>query len=92
MVAEGIFAAEIIADLAAAGLLDRAICVRQATALTFARRLVRDLSERRKPPWVLARRGWRLARAEPEIVARHVARGARPMTPAQAERALTGAH
>jgi uridine kinase len=34
------------------------------------RRLVRDLREHRKPPWVLLRRGVSLLRAEPDIVAR----------------------
>ena len=64
ILAEGIFAAEIIADLAAAGVLAAAYCVHAGRWLTFCRRLVRDLAERRKPPWVLWRRGLLLCRLE----------------------------
>jgi len=95
ILAEGIFAAEIIADLAAAGVLAAAYCVHSGRWLTFFRRLVRDLAERRKPPWVLWRRGLSLCRHEPEIVARHVSLGARPVSAAQAmtaAAALVGAH
>lgn len=86
VVAEGIFAAETIAPLRAAGLLADAWCVRNRPWLTFARRLARDLAGRRKPPRVLWRRGHRLRRAEPGIVASHVARGARPLTGPQGRR------
>jgi uridine kinase len=95
IVAEGIFAAEIIADLAAAGVLAAAYCVHAGRWLTFCRRLVRDLAERRKPPWVLWRRGLLLCRQEPEIVARHVALGACPVSAAEAMTtvaALVGTH
>ena len=80
IVAEGIFAAEIIADLAEAGVLAAAYCVQAGRWLTFFRRLARDLAERRKPPWILWRRGLSLCRREPEIVSRHVGLGARPMS------------
>ena len=80
ILAEGIFAAEIIADLTAAGVLAAAYCVHSGRWLTFLRRLVRDLAERRKPPWILWRRGLSLCRQEPEIVARHVRLGARPVS------------
>ena len=50
------------------GLLATAYCIRQNRWVTFWRRLVRDLAERRKPPLVLWRRGLRLCRAEPAIV------------------------
>jgi uridine kinase len=43
--------------------------------MTFARRLVRDLAERRKPPMVLVRRGIALLRNEPAVLARQVALG-----------------
>ena len=75
---EGIFAAEIIADLRERGLLAGAYCVHHHRALTFAWRLLRDLSERRKPPWTLVRRGLALMRDEPRVVARQEALGARP--------------
>jgi len=88
ILAEGIFAAEIIADLAAAGVLAAAYCVHAGRWLTFCRRLIRDLAERRKSPWVLWRRGLILCRQEPEIVARHVGLGARPVSAAEAMAAV----
>jgi uridine kinase len=88
IVAEGIFAAETIADLAAAGVLAAAYCVHAGRWLTFCRRLVRDLAERRKPPWVLWRRGLQLCRQEPQIVARHVGLGASPMSATEAMTAV----
>jgi uridine kinase len=83
-VAEGIFAQEIVRECAARQLLADAICVRHHRLVTFWRRLTRDLKERRKPPWVLVRRGVRLFRAEPAVVARAVRLGCAPMTPEQA--------
>jgi uridine kinase len=77
-VAEGIFAAEIIADCRHRGVLGDAICLRHPRLVTFWRRLVRDLREHRKPPHVLIRRGLRLWRDEPRIVARAAALGAVP--------------
>ena len=91
VVAEGIFAAEIVADLRAAGMLHSAWCVRHPRWVTFVRRLVRDLLERRKPPLVLLRRGLALRRAEPAIVARMERLGATSATPAQVERWLRAA-
>ena len=88
VLAEGIFAAEIVPLLAAEGLLVEAFCVRHNRWLTFWRRFLRDLSERRKPPLVLWRRGLMLCRQEPAIVARQHSLGARPVSPVQAERAL----
>lgn len=88
ILAEGIFAAEIIADLAEADVLAAAYCMHAGRWLTFARRLVRDLAERRKPPWVLWRRGLTLCRQEPQIVARHVALGAQPVSASEAMTAV----
>ncbi len=88
VVAEGIFAAEIVPELRRRGLLAAAWCVTQGRWRTFARRLVRDLAERRKPPLVLLGRGWQLARRQPVVVDRAVACGAEVGTPRQAERAL----
>jgi uridine kinase len=76
ILAEGIFAAEIIDDLRAGGLLAGAYCVHHHRVLTFVWRLVRDLSERRKPPWTLVRRGLALMRDEPRVVARQEELGA----------------
>ena len=89
-VAEGLFATHIIEECRKAGILDIAICVRHHRLVTFALRLSRDLREARKAPHVLVRRGWRLMRAEPAIVADAVSHGCNPMTPRQAERFLNG--
>ena len=88
VVAEGIFAAETIGRLREAGILHSAWCVRRNPWVTFVLRLVRDLSERRKPPHVLLRRGLALCRAEPQVVARMEALGATCATPREAEAAL----
>ncbi|WP_246242429.1 uridine kinase family protein [Flexivirga aerilata] len=88
VVAEGIFAPYVIEPLRERGLLDGAYCVCHNRWVTFARRLVRDLSERRKPPAVLVRRGLRLARAEPRIVAEQQRLGAQPIRPNDLARLL----
>ncbi|MEU4730377.1 uridine kinase [Streptomyces sp. NPDC023588] len=75
-IAEGIFAADIVARCRELGLLADAICLRGRPSTTFRRRLARDLREGRKSVPFLLRRGWRLMRAERGIVARHVALGA----------------
>ncbi|MFF7179582.1 uridine kinase [Streptomyces sp. NPDC008121] len=77
-VAEGIFAAEIVARCADLGVLADALCLRGRPSTTFRRRLVRDLREGRKSVPFLLRRGWRLMRAERSIVARQTALGAHP--------------
>ncbi len=80
VVAEGIFAQEVVTGCRDAGLLEVAICLTQPAALTFWRRLVRDLREHRKPPLVLLRRGLRLAREQRHVVQHAVALGCRPMS------------
>ncbi|MFJ6794732.1 uridine kinase [Streptomyces sp. NPDC091268] len=77
-IAEGIFAADIVARCQELGLLADAICLRGRPSTTFRRRLARDLREGRKSVPFLLRRGWRLMRAERGIVARHAALGAHP--------------
>lgn len=77
-IAEGIFAADVIAQCRAAGLLADALCLRGRPTTTFRRRLARDLREGRKPPVYLVRRGLRLLRRERSVVARHCALGAHP--------------
>lgn len=89
-IAEGLFAPVIVDTCREAGLLEAAICLRRNRMLTFCLRLARDLREGRKPPLVLVRRGWRLLRAEPGIVAHAVALGCDPMTPREARRLLVG--
>lgn len=78
LVAEGIFAADLVAACRELGLLADALCLRGRPSTTFRRRLVRDLREGRKPVPVLVRRGLRLMRAERGIVARQTALGAYP--------------
>ncbi len=79
-VADGIFAQEIVPLARDAGLLAEALCLRQHPAVTFWRRLTRDLREHRKPPLVLVRRGVALMRAQRDVVDHAVALGCRPMT------------
>ena len=82
--AEGIFAQEVVAACAARGILAGAVCVRNHPVVTFWRRLLRDLRERRKSPWVLVRRGWALMRAESSVVAHAEALGCEAVSPAEA--------
>lgn len=77
-VAEGIFAADIVARCRELGLLADALCLRGRPSTTFRRRLLRDLREGRKSVPFLLRRGWRLMRAERRIVARQTALGTYP--------------
>ena len=88
ILAEGIFAAEIIAALGEADALAAAYCVHTGRWLTFWRRLIRDLAERRKPPWILWRRGLSLCAQESRIVARQVGLGAQPVSAAEAMNAI----
>jgi uridine kinase len=84
LVAEGIFAQEVVAACAARGILADAVCVRNHPVVTFWRRLLRDLRERRKSPWVLVRRGFVLMRAQSSVVAHAEALGCEAVSPAQA--------
>jgi len=76
LVAEGIFAAEIVPALRETGRLAAAYCITHGRTRNAVLRFVRDLREGRKPPLILARRGLELWRREPAIVARAVALGA----------------
>jgi uridine kinase len=80
VVAEGIFAHHVVGRLRDAGLLAAAYCLRQHPAVTFWRRLSRDLREHRKPPLVLVRRGIVLARDQRRIVETAVAAGCTPVS------------
>ncbi|WP_232680990.1 ATP-binding protein [Nocardioides sp. R-C-SC26] len=80
-VAEGIFAADVVAAARDAGVLAAAYCVRRSAWTTFWLRLMRDLRERRKPPLVLVRRGVALARAQRSVVADATAKGCTPLAP-----------
>lgn len=92
IIAEGIFAAELIDPLRERGLLRAAYCIRHGHRLmTFALRLGRDLVERRKPPLVLVRRGWELQRNEPALVRELTRLGAIPVRASEVEAALAAA-
>lgn len=85
VVAEGIFAAELVADLRREGVLAEAICLVRPRLTTFWFRLLRDVGEGRKPPVTLVRRGSALMRSEPELLRGWVAKGCIPLSPADAE-------
>ena len=76
-VAEGIFAPEIVAACREEGLLAAAYCITQHPLVTFWRRLSRDLREHRKPPLVLVRRGYALARDQRRVVSHALKQGCR---------------
>ncbi|MFT4262511.1 MAG: ATP-binding protein [Nocardioides sp.] len=90
VVAEGIFAADIVADCREAGILAGAYCVTQAPVVTFWRRLVRDLREHRKPPLVLVRRGWALMRGQGAVVSAAEAKGCTVVSPHEGFARITG--
>lgn len=75
-VAEGIFAAEIVAACREQDLLAGAYALRRPRGATFVRRLARDLAEQRKAPKVLLRRGVALLREEPAVLRRQIGLGA----------------
>jgi uridine kinase len=79
--AEGIFAQEVVGECRRRGLLADAICLNQHPAVTFVRRLTRDLREHRKPPGVLVRRGLHLMREQRRVVAHAEAHGCRVLHP-----------
>jgi uridine kinase len=89
-IGEGIFAAEIAAECRERGLLAGAFAVRRSRVITFVRRLTRDLAEHRKPPMMLVRRGLRLLRADPGILARQAELGCRPASARQIRQACAG--
>jgi uridine kinase len=88
VVAEGIFAAEIVEACRRHGILADAITVVRRPWKNYARRLVRDLREARKPPATLLLRGRLLMAREAALVEHQVARGCRPLRAGAAEAAL----
>jgi uridine kinase len=87
-VAEGIFAQEVVAECRRRKLLADAVCVTQHPAVTFVRRLTRDLREHRKPPFVLVRRGVHLLLAQRALVTRAEKLGCRKLSPDAAYREI----
>lgn len=90
VLAEGIFAADLVAPLRDAGLLADALLVDENRWLTFLRRLVRDLREGRKSPVYLVRQGWAKTRSHRAVVTRLSDLGARRVDKAEARRVLGG--
>jgi len=88
-IAEGIFVGEVVKSCRDTGVLLDAIVITRSPWKNYARRLVRDLSERRKPPLTLLRRGRALMAAETLLVDELVAAGCRPLDARSAARELS---
>ncbi|VEI04211.1 uridine/cytidine kinase [Acidipropionibacterium jensenii] len=88
VLAEGIFATDLLAPCRAAGLAVLPIWLDRPRDLNFARRLGRDLRQHRKQPSILLRRGLALRQDERELRGRAVARGFQPMRMALARREI----
>ena len=80
IVAEGVFAIELLPYLQEAGIPATPIYLDRPGWLVFALRLRRDLAGKRKPPRVLLRRGVALWRAQPNLKRRAVDAGFRPLS------------
>ena len=89
-VAEGIFAAEIVAECRRRGVLAGAYALRRPRGATFVRRLARDLAEQRKAPRVLVSRGVALLRAEPAVLPRQTGLGAEAARAGEVLRRVAG--
>ncbi len=89
-VAEGIFAAEIVAECRRQGVLAGAYALRRPRGATFVRRLARDLAEQRKAPRVLVSRGVALLRAEPAVLRRQTGLGAEAARAGEVLRRVAG--
>jgi uridine kinase len=90
IIAEGIFADQIVGALKDRDLLAAAICVRHHRLVTFTRRFQRDLREHRKPPFTLLRRGILLLRDDPRVVRRCLDAGCEPLGPKATRRRIAG--
>ena len=88
LVAEGLFAADLVTACREAGVLGDALYLDRPRLLTMLLRFVRDVREHRKPIGVLIRRGWALYRAEPAVRARSLALGCRPVSLQEALRVV----
>ena len=75
LLAEGIFAPPLLAAAWAAGLPVEALWLARHRSTNFARRLARDLKEKRKSPTVLLRRGAAIYRSEPQLAREALAAG-----------------
>lgn len=89
VLAEGIFAQDIVEACREAGILAGAFCLDRSASVTAARRFSRDLRERRKPPLLLVRRGFHLMRRHRQVVADAVRKGCAPVSMDSAVAAIT---
>ncbi len=89
VLAEGIFAADIIADLKREGILADALCICRPRVQTFWFRLMRDLDEARKPLPNLLRRGFAHFLKEPAMYEYLQKKGARRVSYSRAQEVLT---
>ncbi|MGL5406542.1 MAG: uridine kinase family protein [Propionibacteriaceae bacterium] len=80
IIAEGIFAIELLAELQRREVAVTAIYLDRPRLLTFWLRLSRDLREHRKPPHVLIRRGLALLRHDPQLRQHAIAVGFSPLS------------
>ena len=85
LLAEGIFAIKALPLARAAGLDASGLYLNRPGAQVAYFRLKRDLKQRRKPPWVLVRRGLALWRAQDELKRKAIANGFRAVSYAEAE-------
>lgn len=90
VLAEGIFAIEALPLARRAGLNASGIYLDRPGALVAWYRLRRDLKQKRKPPWVLVRRGAALWRAQGDLKRRALGNGFEPLSYPDAEARLTG--
>ncbi|SNU01954.1 uridine kinase [Ruaniaceae bacterium KH17] len=92
VLAEGIFASELVDAARAEDILADAICIVRARPKTFFYRLMRDLGEARKPPLTLIRRGLTIAKEEKGTIERWVADGCQPLGFSEAEQVIRAHH
>jgi uridine kinase len=88
IVAEGVFAADVIDACREQGILADAVVLVRAPWKNFVRRLARDLREHRKPPRTLWQRGRILMHEEQHVVDAAVTKGCRPMSARELARLL----
>ncbi|NLW13259.1 MAG: ATP-binding protein [Trueperella sp.] len=89
VMAEGIFAVELVDDLRAEGILADALVIKRPRVQTFWFRLMRDLDENRKPLPNLLRRGFAHFLKEPAMYAELEKKGARLVSYTEAQESLT---
>lgn len=92
VIAEGIFASELVDEARAEDILADAICIVRPRAQTFFYRLMRDLGEARKPPTTLIRRGLMIAKEESGTIDRWVGDGCQPLGFSEAEQVIRAHH